>query len=304
MQVKYNLVVDFARPTKSNTIIVSEGDVNSRLLHFTLLANKTAFDMIDVNVATVRGVKQDGSVIYGDATIITDDEGQKLNEIEYVLPLAVTDTAGKVTMTITLLANTGEQITSFEFYITTRNALYNEDDYIEEEDLNGFRDLLNRCLTTLKQMEVLIQNDSLPNPFPLDIEYEGKLIQYNGSSLQKLILNNLAYIGSEDIAVEDAVDESAASKALKYAEIAKESASEAEEHESNAYASKEMADNAKRDCTAYAIGERDGAYVTSEDPAYHNNAKYYAELCQSLLSNYDETIERIKQAIRDLGGDI
>ena len=40
---------------------------------------------------------------------------------------------------------------------------------------------------------------------------------------------------------------------------------------------------------AYAVGQREGVDVPSTDPAYHNNAKYYAEQAgQSLEDAQDE----------------
>ena len=54
------------------------------------------------------------------------------------------------------------------------------------------------------------------------------------------------------------------------AETSSESAAAASE-------AKETAVDKARDSEAYALGTRDGEDVGSSDPAYHNNAKYYAE---------------------------
>lgn len=219
MNARYDLVVDFARPTKSNTIIVSEGDVDSRLCHFTLLANKTPMPMIDVTSATVRGVKEDGSVVFGDATIVTDEGGNKLNEVEYTIPAAITDEAGNVTMTITLMDSLNHQITSFEFYIKVRNALYNEDDYVSESDLSGFRDLLNRCLIAVQKMEAMTENTALPCPYSLVFKYEGTTYEYTGAAEIEVEIKDLAYIdGAYD--PETSIDETAAAAAAASATAA------------------------------------------------------------------------------------
>lgn len=42
---------------------------------------------------------------------------------------------------------------------------------------------------------------------------------------------------------------------------------------------------AKKDAEAYAIGKRGGTDVASDDPAYHNNSKYYAEQAAEVLSD-------------------
>lgn len=267
MKVSYDLVVDFARPSKSNTIIISEGDTNSRVCHFVLLANKVPMDMSTVTVATVRGVKGDGSVIYGDATILTDDNDNYINELEYTVPAAITDEAGNVTMTITLLGSDSTQITSFEFYLKIRNALYNEDDLVSESDLSGFRDLLNRALTAVQKIEVMTESETLPNPYPLTINLEGVENVYSGAQAVTLTLEKMAYIAdAETEEAQEAIDESAAGAAAASAEAAATSeynaglseraaagsAEDAADSAQNALDAKTEAETAKGQAEAYA----------------------------------------------------
>ena len=295
MNVKYNMVVDFARPNKSNSIIISEGDVNSRVCCFTLLFNKLAFDMIDVSVATVRAVKQNGSVVYGDAQITTDENGNKINEVTYTIPGAMADEAGKVTMTITLMSSAGEQITSFEFYLTVRNALYNEDDYVSDEDLSGFRDLLNRAMAALEKMEVMTSQEALPNPYPFALEVEGNRHVYSGAESVEVALVNIAYIDeSEAIEPEDSLDETAASMASKSASEALESATiarrSAEEAKGYAEALEALVDKAE-EYKSLAYG-------------YQGQASASATLAQNIATSFSTEINTIKQAIRELGGNV
>ena len=295
MNVKYNMVVDFARPSKSNTIIISEGDANSRVCCFTLLFNKQAFGMIDVTVATVKAVKQNGSVVYGDAEIVTDENGNKINEVVYTIPASITDEAGKVAMTITLMSSQGEQITSFEFYLTVRNALYNEDDYISEEDLSGFRDLLNRAMAALEKMEVMTSQEALPNPYPFTFEVEGNRHTYTGNTAVTVELGNMVYLDETSEAdPESSLDESAAEKAAASAMAAAQSALVASRSATQA------ADQVA------AIGDS-----VSKTEEYKNLAQGYqgqaaasAALAQQTASEFSRDIEGIKKAIRDLGGNI
>lgn len=48
-------------------------------------------------------------------------------------------------------------------------------------------------------------------------------------------------------------------------------------YHNNAKYYSETSDNRAKDSEAYAIGKRNGSNVPSSDPAYQNNAKYYAE---------------------------
>lgn len=55
-----------------------------------------------------------------------------------------------------------------------------------------------------------------------------------------------------------------------------QAASDASESAESASQSAEDADGYAEDSEAWAVGQRDGSDVPSTDPAYHNNAKYYA----------------------------
>lgn len=272
MRVSYDLVVDFARPSKSNTIIISEGDTNSRVLHFTLLANKQVFSMSDVTVATVRGVKSDGSVVYGEAQILEDESGNLINEVEYTIPAAIADEAGNVTMTITLMSASSEQITSFEFYLQVRNALYNEDDLVTESDLSGFRDLLNRCMIAVQKIEAMTENTALPNPYALNLNIEGELYPYSGREEVNITLENMAYISETIDLLDESIDESAAGSAA-------ESAAEAFQSANNSYLSKVAAENAATTAGNKATEAASSKTQAEQQAGY---AQAYATQCQQI----------------------
>ena len=229
MVVNYNLVVDFARPSKTNTILIAENDVNSRNCCFKLLSDKTPFDMTNVTTATVQGVLPTGSIIIGEATIVQDEDENNINEVTYLIPSALTETPGTVTMTITLADSEGARITSFEFYLKVRNTLYNEDDYISDEDLSGFRDLLARARAALARMEQMVQADALPNPYPLRIEVDGVEYEYTGDDLVEIFMGDVAYIGEVTGLVEVTEDDSSAGRAAASAEEAAQSAQDCED---------------------------------------------------------------------------
>lgn len=54
-------------------------------------------------------------------------------------------------------------------------------------------------------------------------------------------------------------------------------AQQLKQYRDDAVAAATSAESDEEDAEAYAIGERGGVPVTSGDPAYHNNAKYYAQ---------------------------
>ena len=297
MKVKYDLVLDFARPSKTNTIIISEDDTNSRLLHFTLLNDKHPMSMTDITSATIRGLKTDGSVIFGDATILVDDDGNRLNEVEYVIPAAMSDTAGNITITLTLNSMSNEQLTSFEFYIQVRNALYNEDDLVSESDLKGFRDLLNRALAAVKTVEDLSKNETLPNPYPLKIDLEGTEYTYTGRDTVEVYMTDMAYIAEDPVIEVDELDRTSIHVAAQSAAEAKEYADQAKGSEDvvTAYAEEvretktileqsiglvesyaNLSVESGLVSEGYAKGTQNGNPVSEDSPYYNNNAEYFA----------------------------
>ena len=54
-------------------------------------------------------------------------------------------------------------------------------------------------------------------------------------------------------------------------------AEQLEQYRNDAVAAAQAAEGDEEDAEAYAVGTRNGVPVTSGDPAYHNNAKYYSE---------------------------
>lgn len=78
--------------------------------------------------------------------------------------------------------------------------------------------------------------------------------------------------------------------------LASDAAAAAQSAAGNAAASKLAAESAagtasskKLDAEAYAVGTRDGVAVESDDPAYHNNAKYYADQASAITDIIDDT---------------
>ena len=70
----------------------------------------------------------------------------------------------------------------------------------------------------------------------------------------------------------------------------------------NAAASATAANGSAEDAEAFADGQRDGVDVGSTDPAYHNNAKYYAELAEDYAESIDpDTLAKIDGYYDTLG---
>lgn len=179
MQIDYKFIVDLARPSKTNTLLVMQNDANTRVAHFYLMNNGLKFDPTGVMSVLITAKLPTGATIVQDAEfepeldedgdpVLDDNDNPVLtNEIIYALPSAITESAGKTVMVITM-TGAQSQLSSFEFYVNTRNELYNFDDYSDESTFSGFRDLLDRSLEALAAAEDKIDQFN-PTSFPLQL---------------------------------------------------------------------------------------------------------------------------------------
>lgn len=93
--------------------------------------------------------------------------------------------------------------------------------------------------------------------------------------------NALTYKNTAQSAQSAAVNaQTAAETAQEDAEV---SAANAATSETNAGTSATNADGSAKDSEAYAVGKRGGVDVTSGDPAYQNNSKYYKEQAAAIV---------------------
>ena len=67
----------------------------------------------------------------------------------------------------------------------------------------------------------------------------------------------------------------------------------------------EIVDNAaaevKGEAESWAVGERDGEPVPATDPAYNNNAKYYAQQAAQIAEDISGVTEQVAQNTSDIG---
>lgn len=195
MSVLYDMVIDFAWPSKANTILVMQGDHLSRVCHFTLRANNKDMDVSEVASYTVKAVLADSSTIYDTGILDVDEDSKQINEITYAIPQALTEQTGLTTVTIQLSGDDGSVLRSFELYIRSRNELMQEDDSSDDE-LAGFRDILNRAAEAIEKIEALSSKSKLPNPNPLRLYFGGKTISYDGNETVSVNFTGISYLST------------------------------------------------------------------------------------------------------------
>lgn len=199
MDVKYDMVVDYARPSNTNELLVSENDHLSRICHFVLKENGRDLDVSDVASYTIIARKPDSTTSYDSGTLDTDDEGNLLNEITYKIPQALTEVTGTCTCLIRLKTTANEVLSSPEIYIRSRNLLKEEDDS-DSDDYAGLRDILERATEAIAKIETIANKSRLPNPYALRLTVGDKTYTYDGSETISVAFNVLAYLSTDKVA--------------------------------------------------------------------------------------------------------
>jgi hypothetical protein len=137
--------------------------------------------MTGVSGVILTAVTPSESTIVSDLEIVQDEDENNTNEVIYTIPSDITMTPGRTTMVITLYAD-NLQLSSFEFYVNTRNELYNVGAYDDTDDMTGFRDLLARALSAVSRIETMTVAGELPNPYPLRLVLDtNDVYTYNGA---------------------------------------------------------------------------------------------------------------------------
>lgn len=199
-KITYDMVIDFARPYKTHTLLCSQDDHLSRVPHFILRANGKSLDVSDVETYTITAVKPDSTTSHESGVLDKDDEGNYINEITYAVPQDLTNVIGTCTCTVTLNGSDGSVLQSFEFYIKNRNELKDEDDDTED-DLAGFRDILDRATAAIEKIEQLSTKSKLPNPEALRLVLGDDTYSYDGDEAVLVTFTGIAYVGGDKIGV-------------------------------------------------------------------------------------------------------
>lgn len=169
MELLHKVVIDLAKK-KYIEIEVTKGSKHAIGIEFCLTENGKLFPMEDVTAVSVKAVTP------GENTIFNDVEKKKnKNTVTYRISESITNVTGKTNCELQLFATDGGLINSYEFYITVYPSLYDENIYVNEDDLSGFRDYMNRAELAAKESEKT--KDYIDTSYGLIKELENLLSQ-------------------------------------------------------------------------------------------------------------------------------
>lgn len=168
-------MLDLQKPNRSINIELMRNDDRAREINFSIMSNGKKLDTKDIEIATIKGVKPDGTIIYSDCAIKED------GTVVYEISDNMASVEGKVTLMLELWSMANEMIQSFEFYILVKNQLFDENDFMSTNDLGGFKSYMTRAQAAANAAEYVknafeVENGSLTQ---IKQEYENTLDEYN-----------------------------------------------------------------------------------------------------------------------------
>lgn len=156
MNLQYNMVVDLFNNARTNTVEVKKGNANSITMRFTILNNGNPFDMKDIVMASVKGVKPDDSIVYAACDFEVDEEGYNKNTIFYTLSDEATAVSGRSAYELSLIDGDGNIVQSFDYYIYVVSNLFDESDQWGRSDVSAVASYMARALKAAEDTEMMV----------------------------------------------------------------------------------------------------------------------------------------------------
>ena len=147
MKIRHKVVLDLLKRTHIE-VEIARCSRDTVVLEIFLLENGKKFDMTQAGAVSFKAVKPDGSIVFNDVDGILAD-----GKVEYTISESILEAAGRTVCEIQLIGQEDDVITSFEFYILVRPMLFDENEYVSENELSGFRSYMIRAENAAKQSE-------------------------------------------------------------------------------------------------------------------------------------------------------
>ena len=266
--ITQHYIVDFSSNNNFVQIPAVQGDGNnSRFVEIEMVENGTQY-VVDPSQSyvTIIGTKPDGNEIWNNCDITP--EGYILVEITYQMTAVV----GRSDYQIMLFSKTrNDTLKSFPFILLVTAATFDPSFIISSNEFEA----LNQY-TTSAQIAAAAAADSATAAATSETNAAASEANAATSATNAATSATNAATSETNAAASAAAAATSESNAATSAANAATSEANAATSEANAATSEANAANSAEDAESWADGERSGTPVPSSDPAYHNNAKYWA----------------------------
>lgn len=135
------------KPLSRSIVSVKRNDSNVRKLCITLTNNGIVYELDNIKMAAVKGIKPDNTVFYNDC-VIND------NEIQYTLTSQSVATEGCVKCEIVLFGDNAEVITSARFDLFVYKSVFDDDVLESTDEYNLLLMLINEYEQIYKEIVI------------------------------------------------------------------------------------------------------------------------------------------------------
>lgn len=147
MKITRKLVIDFARNYHVE-VEITKGSANTVELDMALLEDGKKVAASEIGAVSLKAIWPDGGITFADVGDMSEE-----GHVYYTVSDSIMNTVGKNTCILQLIGKEGEIVNSFEFYIIVKSQLFDENRYLSENDLLGFRTYMLRAQDAARESE-------------------------------------------------------------------------------------------------------------------------------------------------------
>lgn len=147
MKIAHKLVIDFVRNNHVE-VEITKGSTNTVELDMMLLEDGKKVDAFKIGAVSLKAIWPDGGVTFADAGDMSEE-----GHVYYTVSDSIMNTVGKNTCILQLVGKEGGIVNSFEFYIIVKSQLFDENQYLSNNDLLGFRTYMLRAQDAARESE-------------------------------------------------------------------------------------------------------------------------------------------------------
>ena len=285
MSINQNVDLNLSASIMPPVLHMAQGDSNSRIIVATLWDGTSGFTIPSDAVVMVRFGKPDGTGGLYDHTEAGTAITYSGNVVTAPVATQMLSVAGKVQADIEIYqtgatAQAAVKLATFAFVVNVEKSPYPDAEIISSDYYNILSAQISAAVKAGEKADAAIAAaETAQNAATAAVN--AKTAAQNAATAAEnaktTAVNSANTANSAKTAAESAKTDAVSAKnaASGSATAAAGSASSAKEDAQNAA---QDADDAE----AWAVGKRNGVDVSSTDPAYHNNAKYYKDQAQTI----------------------
>ena len=280
MNINHNVALNLSASVTPPTLHMAQGDANSRTIVATLWDGAQIFEIPSGSTCMVRFRKPDGAGGLYDHTEAGGAVSYSGGVVTAPVAAQMLTTAGIVTAEIDIYGSGSTdqeaiKLASFLFLVDVHPSACADAAIMSSDYYNIVAAQIAAAVKAGEKADAAIAAAGVAS------DAAGTAVNAGASAAQSQAAAESAKdaaVSAADAAVEAGNAAAAAKESAENARGAAESAEEgagrsAAEAQENAQSAAQDAEDAE----AWAVGKRNGVDVASDDPAYHNNAKYYKE---------------------------